>query len=102
VSLAVCIPSTPIGSMYIRHNFEFTGWRQKGSIFDNHPQNDHVYSNIHIYSNIHKFDILAGASIEYAITSNLAAQVQHLRHFCRANNVTGDISRQPARYFANY
>jgi len=25
----------------------------KGSIFDNHPQNDHVYSNIHMYIRIY-------------------------------------------------
>jgi hypothetical protein len=28
---------------------------------------------IYVYSNIHKFDILAGANFEYAVTSNLAA-----------------------------
>jgi hypothetical protein len=64
--------------------FEVTGWQrpiisnlrgscQKGSIFDNHPQNDHVYSNIHMYIRIYKFDILGGANFEYAVTSNLAA-----------------------------
>ena len=39
---------------------------QKGSIFNIRPQNDHVYLSIH------KFDILAGASFEYAIYLNLA------------------------------
>ncbi len=64
--------------------FEVMGWQRpimsnlqggcrKGSIFDNHPQNDHVYSNIHMYIRIHKFDILRGANFEYAVTSNLAA-----------------------------
>ena len=44
--------------------FEVTGWQRpiisnlrggcrKGSIFDNHPQNDHVYSNIHMYIRIY-------------------------------------------------
>ena len=44
--------------------FEVTGWQRpiitnlrggcrKGSIFDNHPQNDHVYLNIHMYIRIY-------------------------------------------------
>jgi len=61
-----------------------TGWQRpiisnlrggcgKGSIFDNHPQNDHVYSNTYVFE--YKFDIFQGANSEYAVTSNLAATV---------------------------
>jgi hypothetical protein len=32
-----------------------------------------LFEYTYVYSNIHKFDILQGASIEYAVTSNLAA-----------------------------
>jgi hypothetical protein len=44
--------------------FEVMGWQRpiisnlrggcrKGSIFDNHPQHDHLYSNIHMYIRIY-------------------------------------------------
>jgi hypothetical protein len=42
-----------------------------------HKMTMYIRIYIYVYSNIHKFDILAGASIEYAVTSNLAATDPH-------------------------
>ncbi len=82
--------------------FEVTGWQRpiilnlrggcrKGSIFDNHQQNDHVYSNIHIYIQIYINSIFSGSQFRICRNFEISCDRSCLRqesdwihhHVCR-------------------
>jgi hypothetical protein len=54
-----------------------------------------IFEYTYVYSNIHKFDILAGANFEYAVTSNLAAT--DLPVWCRNHGKGGVYAHDTTR-----